>query len=445
MNTIQDGPSSPDGRVGTAMSRQPARGYRWRLIAALWVIVACAAALPSIGASVVNAHMAEALHFDRTIIGTGFGLFILMLGVPGPIVAVGISRFGFKRVIITGCLLLSSGALAMATVVTREWQFPLVFGLLVGGGVACAGVLPAQAAVAQWFPDRRALAVSIVLSAIDIGGIAAAPSLEKVISLNGGEWRTGWYAMFAMALLALIVSTLALRGDRPALDGVVTQPFASSQGAREAAGRLWTFREALGVRAFWLIMIYACVVGFDWMLMMAHGVVHLRDCGYSSSAAALTVAIMISASLVGNVAAGILGDRISTQRIGAVAIGLVTVGLVAAVHPRGVAGLWMFAIPVGFGYGASQVCLMALLAKYFGSGVFPQLLGLLLAVGTLAGALLVGAAGVVFDRVGSYSPVFILCISLSAIATAAVFAASPPGIREGGKRSALKAPKAHTN
>ncbi|GAB6849184.1 MFS transporter [Paraburkholderia kururiensis] len=459
MSSIQDGSSSPGNQAQTLIQtverpvkqpvkhpvEQPQRSsaYRWRLIAALWVIVVFAAALPSIGASVVNAHMADALHFDRTVIGTGFGVFILMMGAPGPIIAMGVRRVGVKRVILAGTALLAAGTLTMAEAVRHAWQFPLVFGLLVGSGVACSGLLPAQAAVAKWFPDRRALAVSIVFSAIDVGGMIAAPFLEKAIVLDGGEWRAGWYVMSGFALLAFLIAAFAIRRDEPAGEGAVAAPLPAASGPTAPVFSTW--REALGERSYWLIMLYMCVVGFDWMLMMAHGVVHLRDSGYSSGSAAFAVSIMVSASLAGNALAGVLGDRFSIQRIGAVAIASLTAGLILAVHPQGAAGSWMFAVPVGLGYGASQVCLMALLGNYFGANVFPQLLGLMMAVGTGSGAFLVGAAGAVFDRTGSYSPVFALCISLSVVATLAVSLAAPPKARETARRPAFVGPETGNN
>ncbi|MGF7191495.1 cyanate permease [Robbsia andropogonis] len=425
MDIIHDGAAAQD-RPTTADMLQHDTRYRWRLLCALWIIIVCAVALPSVGASVVNTHMAEALHFDRTVIGVGFGLFVLTMGVPGPIVAAAIRRFGVKRVLLAGCSLLAVGSFVMATSVTRSWQFPLAFGLVVGAGCACAGVLPAQASVARWFPDKRALAASIVLSAIDIGGMVAPPALDKLIALNGGDWRAGWFAMTATALIALIITTLVIRPDGareadPLATGVHDMPVPLRDDQAE-----WTFRGALRTRAYWMIMIFTCVAGFDWMLMMAHGVIHLHDSGYSSSASAFAVALMVAASLTGNVLAGVLGDRISARYIGAAAMFLLAIGLGAAMHPHGDAGLWYFAVPVGLGYGASQVCLMALLAKYFGARAFPQVFGLMLAVGTASAALLVGAGGAVFDKTGSYSPVFVLCIALSVLATIAVGLAAQP-------------------
>ncbi|VVE90491.1 MFS transporter [Pandoraea bronchicola] len=439
MDSIHEGPAAQDRPPAAGTALPIHTRYRWRLLGALWVIIVCAVAMPSVGASVVNTHMAEALGFDRTVIGIGFGLFVLTMGVPGPLVAAAIRRFGVKRVIVAGCALLSAGSLVMATSVTQPWQFPLAFGLVVGAGVACAGVLPAQAAVAQWFPDRRALAVSIVLSAIDIGGMVAPPVLEKLIAQQGGDWRSGWFAMFAMGLAAFAIAVLAIRRD---LAGVAADPFAATVQEVQAGmgGKLeaaWTVRDALRTRTYWMILVFTCVVGFDWMLMMAHGVIHLHDSGYSSGASAFAVAIMVAASLAGNVLAGVLGDRISARRIGVVAMGLLTVGLAAAVHPRGDAGLWYFAVPVGLGYGASQVCLMALLGKYFGARAFPQLLGLLLAVGTALAAVLVAGGGAVFDKTGSYTPVFVLCVALSVLATIAIGLATSPDARRQRQKAVL--------
>ncbi|WP_322046532.1 MFS transporter [Paraburkholderia sp. J67] len=426
MNILQEGGAALDtqARPGRA-SRVP---YRWRLLAALWLIIVCAVSVPSIGSSVVNAHMAAALHFDRTVIGLGFGLFILTMGVPGPLVAALIRRFGVKRVVLAGCALLVVGTLATGTVVASSWAFPPVFGLLVGAGVACAGILPAQAAVARWFPDKRALAVSIVLSAIDIGGTFAPPALDKIIAVSSLGWRAGWYAMSAAALLALLITALVMRDDGAGEDATPSAaPFAETAHVFNTT-HAWPLRDALHCRAYWLIMGFSCVVGLDWMLLMAHGVVHLVDSGYSSAAAAFAIAVMIASSLAGNLVAGLLGDRIAPHRIGAAAMALLTMGLYAAVRPDVAAGPWLFAVPAGLGYGASQVCLMALLGNYFGARIFAQLFGILLAVGTLTGSALVGAAGAVFDHTGSYTPVFVLCLVLSALAVFAIAFAAPPRI-----------------
>jgi MFS family permease len=403
-------------------------GYRWRLLAALWLIVALVVALPLVGAGVVNAHMAQALGLDRSVLGAGFGLFVVMMGVPAPLVAAGVRRFGVKPMMVFGCALVMTGSLLLATVVGQGWQFMLSFGVLVGAGVAAAGLLPAQAAVTRWFVDRRALALSIVLSAIDIGGIAAAPLLEHVISSFGGDWRAGWATIFVLACAALVAALFVIRHDG-GFGAALPAPLLPPSGPGSAVHKTthpWTLREAVQTRAFWCILFFSCTLGMGWVLLMAHGVIHLRDVGFSPAQAARTVAMMVTASLAGNLLAGALGDRVPPHRIAAVSAALFGLGLYAAVRPSGLEGLVWFAVPAGLGYGASQVCLMAMLGNYYGARAFPPLFGALLAVGTLFASGLAGAAGVAFDTGGSYTPAFHLCVMLAAAAALLIATAAPP-------------------
>lgn len=407
-----------------SVDRSLAGGYRWRLLVVMWFVIAAVVALPSVGGGVLNAHMIAELQLDRGLYGLSFGLFVVMMGVPGPLVAYLVRRFGVKPVMMGGCVLVSAGALLIGTVVREGWQFAAAFGLLVGGGVAAAGVLPAQAAVTHWFVDRRALAVSIVLSAIDVGGIVAAPALEAVVS--GHDWRTGWRLIAALAGVGLVAIAFMLRSESGY--DVGAPPLAERPLSPRVykTDRTWTFAEALHTRTFWCIAFFSVAVGMDWIFFMAHGVIHLRDLGFAPAQAAQAVAVMVTASLAGNIMAGALGDRVPPAHIGAVTMVLMLVGVLLAVRPVGSAGLWAFALPVGFGYGASQVCLMALLANYFGSKAFPALFGALLAGGTLVAAALAGAAGAVFERAGAYTPIFHLCAAVTVLAIASIALARPP-------------------
>jgi MFS family permease len=415
-------PAAPP--AATLAAPRSSIGYRWRLLAVLWFIVAVVVALPSVGSGVLNARMITELKLDRGVYGAAFGLFVVMMGVPAPLVAAAVRRWGVKPVITAGCAMAMLGSLLIATVVQQGWQFALAFGLLVGGGVSTAGVLPAQAAVTRWFVDKRALAVSIALSAVDIGGIIGPPVLESVVSDR--SWRAGWLVIAALAGIGMVAAWVTLR--REAGDEVNAPPIQERHGQRRVhkTERDWTVKQAWRTRAFWGIAIFSAVVGMDWILFMAHGVVHLRDIGFSSALAARAVSVMVSASLVGNMAAGLLGDRIPPHRIAAIAMACVLVGLLLAIHPQGPIDLWAFAVPMGLGYGASQVCLMALLGNYYGARAFATLFGMLLAVGTVLAAVLAGAAGAVFEQFHTYNSVFHLCAVLTGIATLAISLAGPP-------------------
>src|SRR5579872_2156582 len=124
--------------------------YGWKLLAACWLIMFLNLGIPAYGASGLNALMAPALHLDRSALGLLFSAYMVMSGLPGPLVAISVNQLGTRRTLVLGSLLLIAGALLMATVVDSFWSAIMAFGLLVGGGVATGAALAAQAGPARW-------------------------------------------------------------------------------------------------------------------------------------------------------------------------------------------------------------------------------------------------------------------------------------------------------
>ncbi|MCW8059167.1 MFS transporter [Agrobacterium tumefaciens] len=417
-----------------AVGRPPAaRGFEysadaWRVLGALWLVVLLVVAVPSAGIAVINARMIADLDLDRSVFGLGFGLFVMMMGFQGPVVAIFIQKFGYQRTVTFGCFVLLIGSVAMASVVNTGWQYVIAFGVVVGTGVCVAGMLPAQAAIARWFHVRRALAVSVVLSAIEFGGFLSPPALDRLLAVSDNNWRLGWWVIAGLAAVALLTARFALI-ERDVERLVAENPTTVQTRGETAVFKSqihWPLKEAVRSRAYWLILAYMSVAGVAWVFLMAHGVVHLQDIGYSSADAAMAMAITIVASFIGNMTAGFLGDRMSPAIIAAVSMVLVTLGFFLLSHPEGFAGILLYAVPAGIGYGASQVCIMALLGNYFGRESFPSMFGSMMPVSTLCAASGAAGAGAIFDRTGSYALMFNIIIGLCVVGALAVLLASPP-------------------
>jgi MFS family permease len=85
----------------------------------------------------------------------------------------------------------------------------------------------------------------------------------------------------------------------------------------------------------------------------------------------------------------------------------------------GYVALAVFALWIGLAYGGIVSLLPALCMDFFGARAVSGIIGTLYsgaAVGNLLGP---WAAGVVFDRSGSYAGVIVACLALSALATLA--------------------------
>src|SRR5277367_1294608 len=119
--------------------------YGWTMLATLWGIVFLNLGFPAYGPAVINAAMARAEGLNRETLGNMFSVYMIMSGLPGPLVALSINRLGVRRTLLLGSFFTIAGSLLMATVVTGGLGAMLCYGLLVGSGVATGAVMAAQA------------------------------------------------------------------------------------------------------------------------------------------------------------------------------------------------------------------------------------------------------------------------------------------------------------
>src|SRR3984957_21293093 len=227
------------------MSRQ--RFYGWTMLSALWSIVFLNLGFPAYGPSVINNAMAKALGLNRETLGNMLSIYIIMSGLPGPLVAMSVNGLGVRKTLVLGSLLTIVGSLLMATVVTGGVGGMLCYGLLVGAGVATGSAMASQAGLARWFVRRRSLALSVLYSAGAIGGFVAAPLLNGLIQ-STGAWRAGWWLIAALSAAAACIAFIFVR-ERPEDMGQVADGFGAALDGRPAqdtrpafvARREWTF------------------------------------------------------------------------------------------------------------------------------------------------------------------------------------------------------------
>ena len=203
--------------------------YGWKLLAIFWFILFANFAFPLYGASVVNTYMAEALHWDRTQLGTAYAIYQLMIGVPAPLIAVLIARKGVRFTAALGCCVVVAGALLMSFVVRTSFQVDLVYGVMIGLGAMTGGVLVSQTAINRWFNRYKGLAITLVHTGGTFGGFVAARSLDKVIRVFGGNWRAGWWLIAGVSTICALLAMLFVR-ERPADLGQFPDGGASGSG-----------------------------------------------------------------------------------------------------------------------------------------------------------------------------------------------------------------------
>jgi MFS family permease len=400
------------------------RFYGWTLLGVLWVILLANLAFPMYGASVMNSYMARDFGMNRAMLGMAVTSFTLLSGLPAPIVAVIVNRVGVRTTVALGGGLVCVGAIAMVFAVTA-WQAVVIYGGVIGFGVALSGPLPAQVSVANWFFARRALALSIVLSAAAIGGFVAVPLLNRLIVAFHDNWRAGWWLVAALSALASVVAILLVK-DKPAdigqfLDGIPESERAGREALSVARRRVfrttrnWTFSQAMRSRSIWTILFAAIVTSGGYALFLGHGIVHLQDQGLTTVVAARVMGTLVLSTLLGKIGVGVLADHIEPRWLWAAAMLSFGVGIAAMLTVRHPAAAYACAVCLGAGFGGSLVGSMTLVSDYFGAKVFASLIGIVFAVQTSIGAIAPLAAGYLHDRTGSYAIPFdsnaVLCFA----------------------------------
>jgi cyanate permease len=288
----------------------------------------------------------------------------------------------------------------------------------------------------------------MVLTGGGIGGLVAPPLLDRLIVASGGNWRTGWWTVVAGSIGAMLLAFFFVK-ERPADLGQLPdgqradeEPFGklragSVSAAAPARARRavyhsredWSPSQVWRSPTFWLMLV-ACF-GFSpgYAAFLAHGVVHLKDLGHTPAEAAFSLSVVLAAALLGTLTVAGLGDRIEPRLIWAGASLTFAAGLLLSLKATGPAVLWSYAILLGAGFGACFACLMTLPANYFGHKAYAPVLGVLMAAGTISGAVGAYGAGYVYDHFGSYSPAFYAVAVMCLISFVILIALKPPVLK----------------
>jgi MFS family permease len=384
--------------------------YGWILLAVLWLVFGFNLGFPAYGGPVLNTAMALDLGFSRETLGLITTFYIIMSGLPGPVVAMAVNRFGVRRTLIAGSLMNVAGATFMATVAQSGAAAYLGFGLVVGGGVCTGAAIASQTALSRWFLRRRALALSILYSAGAICGFFAVKFILPWAMQDGRGWRAGWWVIVTLSAVAALLAILFVK-ERPEDVGQQTDGDASdgssAAGARPRPSYItatpWESREVLSRATYWLIVFSLVGGSGGYTLFLAHGIVHVQDLGHSIDVARGALATLTWTGLLAKGVIMLFGDRLDPRYLWAVFMVFFGAGLVIIVDARTQFAVNAFATCLGIGFGGGVVCLMTVLGNYYGLKAFALLSGIAIAINTTLSAIAPYVAGFLFDQGYGYA------------------------------------------
>jgi MFS family permease len=171
----------------------------------------------------------------------------------------------------------------------------------------------------------------------------------------------------------------------------------------------------LASKVFWQIAGIMLIIGFVTGGIHNHSVAYLTDLGHSPARATAAWSLVMMVMIGGKLSFGPLADRWGPSRAMAGAFVLYTLAILALLG----AGLYpialAFAVFYGFAGGAPLTLNPMLAMSNLGMKNFGLLYGALAVVGSVGAATGPVAAGAVFDRGGSYAPIFLIFLALAVV------------------------------
>ncbi|MFC1968862.1 MFS transporter [Chloroflexota bacterium] len=385
--------------------KRPKIFYGWWIVGSSALITLYIAGVIHFGFTAVIEPIANEFGWSYTQISFAASIRGLEVSLLAPLIGFLVDRWGPRRLVLAGSILIGLGLLILSRVNTLS-MFYVAF-IVIATGMSACSTTALNTAVANWFRKKAALAVGIVASGFGLGGLLV-PLVTWLTDTF--EWRTAMFSLGLGMLIIIMPLTLIIR-HKPEQYGYLPDGNANN-AVKEGASQTFTAsaetnipaRQALRSRAFWYISLAAMCHVFVGGAIVTHVMPYLSSVNIIRSTSSLVALLMPVVSVCGRLSVGWLGDTFGERRVYALGLTLVSVGslLFSYVSSDSIWLLVPFIIIFSFGWGINATSRMSIIRHYFGRSSFGTILGFssgIMMVGSITGTPL---AGWVFDTWGSY-------------------------------------------
>jgi len=343
--------------------------------------------------------MSREFAWGRDVFGLALAVQNLLWGLGQPVAGAIADRFGVLRVMCVGAVLYAGGLLTMRYAAT-PLSLELGAGVLIGFGLSgCSFNLVLSAFSKLLPPERRGIALGAGTAAGSFGQFLFAPFGVAMIGNFG--WQTA-LTVFACLMLLIVPLSLAL-ATPPAAP--VKVAVADQQSFRTALA------EAFGHRSFVLLVLGFFTCGFQLAFITVHLPAYLVDRGITAQTGGWVIAAIGLFNIIGSLSVGWLQNRLPKRYILSAIYFVRAISIVAFISfPITTFSAIMFGAVTGLTWLSTVPPTSALVALMFGTRWFSTLYGFAFVSHQVGGFLGVWLGGIVFEKFGSYTPIWWLSV-----------------------------------
>jgi MFS family permease len=377
-----------------------ARSWRTPLVI---IVCGCAIALLSFGprssVGFFVQPMSREFSWGRDVFGLAIAVQNLLWGLGQPVAGAIADRFGVLRVMCVGAVLYAGGLVMMRYAAT-PLSLDIGAGVLIGFGLSGCSFNLVLSAFSKLLPlERRGWALGAGTAAGSFGQFLFAPFGVAMIGNFG--WQTA-LMVFAGLMLLILPLSLAL-ATPPATSGHV--PAAAQQSFKTALA------EAFGHRSYVLLILGFFTCGFQLAFITVHLPAYLVDRGIPAQTGGWVIAAIGLFNIIGSLSVGWLQNRLPKRYILSVIYFTRALSILAFVSfPITTFSAIMFGAITGLTWLSTVPPTSALVAIMFGTRWFATLYGFAFVSHQVGGFLGVLLGGMVFEKFGSYTPIWWLSV-----------------------------------
>jgi len=343
--------------------------------------------------------MSREFSWGRDVFGLALAVQNLLWGLGQPLAGAIADRFGALRVMCVGALLYAGGLVTMRYAAT-PLSLDLGAGVLIGFGLSGCSFNLVLSAFSKLLPlERRGVALGAGTAAGSFGQFLFAPFGVAMIGNFG--WQTA-LMVFAGLMLLIVPLSLAL-ATPPAAPGHV--PAVGQQSFRTALA------EAFGHRSYVLLVLGFFTCGFQLAFITVHLPAYLVDRGIPAQTGGWVIAAIGLFNIIGSLSVGWLQNRLPKRYILSAIYLTRALSIVAFISfPVTTFSAIMFGAISGLTWLSTVPPTSALVAVMFGTRWFATLYGFAFVSHQVGGFLGVLLGGIVFEKFGSYTPIWWLSV-----------------------------------
>jgi MFS family permease len=333
-----------------------------------------------------------------------------------PIIGWLIDRFGARRIVAIGVLVLSSSLFACALIKTLA-QFYILYGVFVASGITWIGIVAYTVILANWFEKKRGFANGIAVSGMGLGILILVPLSQYLIS-NWG-WRAAFVGLATLVLVILLpLNAIFLRHKPEEIgqhkDGLRNiEKLSAGKGVAEESKIILTIQNAIRTGNFWALIAFPTFAVLGIFIVLVHNVKFLVDEGLDKMTVALYFALIGAICSAFRAFWGWLSDylgRETTYTLGILFLcgGVYTLLLIETMDEKWL--VYLFIIFFGIGWGVTAPTFMSATADLYKGKAMGLIFGIVEASSSIGGAFGAWVAGYIYDRTQSYRLAFMVAI-----------------------------------